>query len=374
MSVDFFIFAGEASGDIHGASLIKHLKEKIPSLTISAVAGPSMRKENIEVIMKTEDFQVMGLIDILFSFFSLMKKFFYLKKYILKTKPKIAVFIDYPGFNLRLERSLKKKGFQGKIVHYICPSVWAHGKKRIKLMEKYVDLLLTIFPFEKEIFKNTKVKAKYIGNPTFENINSYSYNKELFKEQYISIFPGSREQEIKRNLPLQLQSVKNSMQTNCKIAISSYHPKYNSFFNKQLTSMGIDNFIIVKSKDNYDLMKNTTLAIATSGTINLELALHNVPTIVTYFINTLDLFIVQKILKINLKYYCIVNIIENKLIFPELYGPNLSLDSLTSNINNFLLNKKNLENCQKDLNILKNNLFSLNPSKNAAKKLIKLLA
>ncbi|MBS0627154.1 MAG: lipid-A-disaccharide synthase, partial [Verrucomicrobia bacterium] len=145
---DLFIFAGEPSGDLHGEALIQNLRSLHPEITISGVGGPKMRAAGLDSILEMEQFQVMGFIAVFLSLPKLIRYFYFLAKTILFLKPKAVLFIDYPGFALRLERHLKKKHFKGKIIHYICPSVWAWGKKRIPLMEKTLDLLISIFPFE----------------------------------------------------------------------------------------------------------------------------------------------------------------------------------------------------------------------------------
>ena len=151
---NLFIFSGEASGDLHGAKLMQALKENRPDLQISGVGGPRMRAEGLKCVMNMEEFQVMGFIAVFRALPSLMRKFYFIAKTILKLNPKIVILIDYPGFNLRMARYLSKKKFPGKICQYVCPTVWAWGKKRIPLMEEHLDgeiapqsVLFRIAPF-----------------------------------------------------------------------------------------------------------------------------------------------------------------------------------------------------------------------------------
>ena len=162
MSSDLFIFVGEKSADLHGEKILQALKQLDPALHISGVAGPRMRKVGIECILPMEDFQVMGFIDVFLALPKLVRQFYFVADQILSSNPKAVLFIDYPGFNLRMAKHLRKKGYKGKLCHYICPSVWAWGKKRIPLMAKHLDLLLTILPFEKNYFADTDLQVAYV--------------------------------------------------------------------------------------------------------------------------------------------------------------------------------------------------------------------
>ena len=190
-----FIFAGEQSGDLHGSHLMRALKKEIPGCRFSGVAGPAMRVEGIESIFSMEKFAVMGFTDVIKAFPSLYKQFYQIRDYILTQKPDGVIFVDYPGFNLRMAKALRKKGYTGKLVHYICPSVWAWGKKRIDHMANSLDLLLTIYPFEADSFSHSSLPVKYIGNPLQEYISSYSYKNDWLDKlaikapSIISIFP-----------------------------------------------------------------------------------------------------------------------------------------------------------------------------------------
>lgn len=341
---DLFIFAAEDSADAFGHNLIKELLLINPNLKVLSVAGPRMRKFNITTLLKMENFQVMGFIDVLLAIPVLIKNFFYIRKSILKFNPKICVFIDYPDFNLLLEKSLRKKGYKNKLIHYVAPTVWAWRKKRVDFMAKYLDLLLTIFPFEKKYFSNTKLDVRYVGHPlVYDLIKNQKMNS---KKELIGIFPGSRKNEIKRNLPIQLLAAKKLLENNNNLIFGISVTNFdliNKIFKK--LNLNSKNFIFFEREKNYEFMGKLKFALATSGTITLELALYRVPTVVNYSIKPIDLFIARSILKINLPFYCMVNIIANKQIFFELYGPNLTVDNLIKYSNKFLFEDKTYKDC-----------------------------
>lgn len=330
MEADLFIFAGEPSGDLHGEKLLQALYEKNPNLKVMGVGGPKMRAVGMESIFFMEDFQVMGFIDVFLALPRLLRQFYAVRKAILKANPKTVVTIDYPGFNLRMAASLRKKGFKGKLCHYICPSVWAWGKKRIDVMADNLDLLLTILPFEKQCFAATSLKVEYVGHPLIQRIPSAASPSG---SRLVAIFPGSRRKEIERNLPLQLQAAKSlSLEyPDLKFGISVSDPEFLLLIEKIVEDAGLKTgheveFISPDHKEG--LMKNSFMAIAKSGTVTLELALYGIPTIVVYAISTLDVFLAKYIFRIRLPYYCLVNIIASREVFPELIGPALTEESL----------------------------------------------
>lgn len=317
-SLDLFIAAGELSGDVHGANLIEALLKLNPELKIGAVAGPRMRKLPIQTLFRMEDLKVMGFTDVIAALPRLIWMFFSIRNQILKLNPKGVVFIDYPGLHLRLERHLRRKGFSGKLIHFICPTVWAWGKKRIPIMAENLDLLLTIFPFEKECFSNTGLKVEYVGHPLTLSVAEFRPSNK-FSGKILAIFPGSRKSEIEKNLPLQLQVARRlkALDPTLQIAIS-----------KTQYEIDAPDALIVEPEGHYELMRSCHLAIATSGTVALELALHKTPTVVCFAIDKRDVFIAQKIFKIHLPFYAMPNIIAETQVFPELFGPHFTEENL----------------------------------------------
>ena len=179
---DLFIFAGEPSGDLHGEHLLENLKKKRPNLKIKGIGGPRMRAVGLECLLPMEEFQVMGFIDVLSSLPKLYRMFKKIRDEILSAKPSAVLFIDYPGFNLRMARSLKKRKSPSKLLQFVCPSVWAWGKGRIPLMEKNLDKLMTLLPFEPELFSHGSLDVEYVGHPLISRIESHQYDSQWRSE------------------------------------------------------------------------------------------------------------------------------------------------------------------------------------------------
>ncbi|SRR5581483_5740446 len=334
MPCDIFVFAGEKSADLHGEKLLLALRAKNPKLKISGVGGPRMRAVGMHSVLKMEDFQVMGFIDVFRALPKLIRQFYFIADHIQKLKPKAVIMIDYPGFNLRMAKHLKKKGFKGKLIHFICPSVWAWGKKRIPLMAENLDLLLSILPFEKKIFADTPLRVAFVGHPLSERIKNYPYKKPSLpsEKKIIALFPGSRKKEIDRNLGLQLDACRQLLleRSDLHIALSVSDERFLHEIQRILREKDWDesHLSLVPAEHSYELMQCAYFAIAKSGTVTLELAMHRVPTVVVYGVSRLDKIIAYDILRIRLPFYCLVNIIAQKEVFPELIGPSFSLENL----------------------------------------------
>lgn len=364
--MSLFIFAGEPSADLHGGALIQKIHEVCPDLAIFGVAGPHMRKAGLETVMEMERFQVMGFVDVALAFFRIARQFFTLRKLILERNPEVVLFIDYPGFNLAMEKSLRKKGFKGQICHYICPSVWAWGKKRIPRMEKTLDHLFTILPFEQKFFDPKKLDVRFVGHPLVQRVQNPVEPLDLGTDKpVLALFPGSREKELCRNLGKQLKVARRLKEQNPDliVAVSLSTPAFEERIRKEAEGLDI---VLIPSNKNYALMRRATVAIAKSGTVTLELALHGVPTVVTYGLSRLDLFIARDLLRIRLPYYCIVNIILEEELFPELFGPKLTETALFNETNKFLKSEEARQFCREKCENLRKILTKKDPAEEIA--------
>lgn len=347
---EIFIFAGEMSADLHGEKLIHSLRQKNPSIHIFGVGGPRMRRAGMECILPMEAFQVMGFIDVLLALPKLLKHLSFLKKTILKRNPETAIFIDYADFNMLLESKLRKKGYAGKLIHYISPSVWAWRKNRINTLSKNLDLLLVIYPFEVNCFAGTPLKVEYVGHPLVERLNQHDYQTNtLGSGPILSLFPGSRKKELVRNFPLMLQTISYLKIPSLTVAVSLCQPRFKPLLEEIARAQGFQHpLLFIPAEQSYELMKASHLALAKSGTVTLELALHHIPTAVLYKITPLDQWIGKNLFKIILPYYCIVNILLEKQVFPEFIGHDIAAETLARSLQELHDNPLKREICQQD--------------------------
>lgn len=363
-SKGLFLFAGETSGDLLGGKLVEALRQEDPSLEISGVGGPHMRKAGMKITHPMERFQVMGFSDVLKSLPRLYGDYRKIRNQILQKQPEGVVLIDYPDFNMHLAKALRKKGYKGKLIHYVCPSVWAWRKKRVHSLAATLDCLLSILPFEKEYFQNTSLPVQYVGHPLIGAIDSYIYDNEYpFPKDrpILAIFPGSRRQEIALNLPLQWQ-VAQQMKTHYVPVISVARPELMEEIQKHVD----DSAIFVPQDKRYELMRAASLALATSGTIVLEIGLHALPTVVTYQLASLNYLLGRYLFRIHLPFYTLVNIICNCEVFPEFIHKTLSVDEIADALHKL---EANSESCKQKCRELRKHLLDQDASREAAKKI-----
>jgi lipid-A-disaccharide synthase len=385
-SLSTFIFAGEKSGDLHGSGLMQALVHAVPDISFFGVGGPLMRKQGLNATLRMEDFEVMGLTDVLLSLPKLIKQFYFLRNEILRKKPPLVILIDYPGFNLRLAKALRAQGYQGKIVQYICPSVWAHGQHRIQLLADSFDLLLAILPFEPDYFKKTPLAVSYVGNPLLEYLSKYPY-KDNWKLPYgipedhrlAAIFPGSRQGEIERNLPflLKASALLKRDYPDLRFALSCAHENTSKLALPLSSALGLHihkDIFLVSSDHSYELMRDAHCAIAKSGTVALELALHECPTLVVYQLSWLNRLFAKQILKLDLPHYALPNIVAGERIFPELIETGFSSENIHTALKPLIESPLARESCQQGCKKIKSMLNLHTASHTAAKKIKEMLA
>jgi lipid-A-disaccharide synthase len=354
-----FVCAGETSGDVLGGKLIEALKQRVPSLTIRGVGGPLMRAAGMEITHPMERFQVMGFSDVFKALPRLYRDFHKIRNQILNQPPAAVVLIDYPDFNMRLAKALRKKGYRGKLIHYVCPSVWAWRKGRIKSLVKTLDGLLSILPFEKECFTQTPLSVTYVGHPLVAAIDTYTYDSAYplpAGKPVLAIFPGSRRHEIALNLPIQWEAAKKFPDYTPVISVA--RPE---LLEEIVKHVAPDAHFVPQEK-RYELMRAASLALATSGTIVLEIGLHAVPTVVTYQLATLNYLLGRYAFRIHLPFYTLVNIICEREVFPEFIHKELSPCEIAET-----LRRLDREKCREACWELRARLLDQNASQEAAK-------
>ncbi|HJN53753.1 MAG TPA: lipid-A-disaccharide synthase, partial [Flavobacteriaceae bacterium] len=277
----YYIIAGEASGDLHGSNLIEELKKLDINASFRCWGGDLMNKQTNNLAKHHKDFSHMGFLEVFLNIFSIIKNISYCKSDILNYNPDVIIYIDFPGFNLRIAEWAKNHGFKNH--YYISPQIWAWKESRIKLIKKVVDKMYVILPFEKEFYKERhNLDVSFVGHPLLDevyktnNLQESELEKKLVKEKTILLLPGSRDQEIKKLLPVMLSVV--SEFKDYKFIIGAAPSQKLSFYQNYIKSGNVE---IIQNKT-YELLKNCTAAIVTSGTATLETALFKVPQIVCY--------------------------------------------------------------------------------------------
>jgi len=313
----YYIIAGEASGDLHGANLLKALFKAEPDAEVRFWGGDLMQQVGGTLVKHYKDLAFMGFAEVITNLRTILKNIEFCKKDIKAFNPDVIIFIDYPGFNMRIAKWAKQQGFDTH--YYISPQIWAWKEGRIKAIKRDVNQMYVILPFEKDFYeKKHQYQVHYVGHPLLDEIEEFKKNQSgNFNEKHqlddrpiIALLPGSRKQEISRLLTEMLRIVNDYSQFQFVIAGA---PSLNAAFYQPFIKQENVKLIL---NDTYNLLNNAYAAIVTSGTATLETALFNVPQVVVYKGNEISYQIAKRI--INLKYISLVNLIMDEPIVTEL--------------------------------------------------------
>ena len=343
-----FVIAGEISGDNIAYNLLSDFI-KIKKYDIKGVGGQKLKKLGMSSIFQMERISLMGILEIVPKIPLLL---FLLRKTIIeiiKYNPDLLITIDAPGFNFRIAKKIKKLDPNIKILHVVAPTVWAWKASRAKKISNIIDHLFTLYFFEKKYFTTHNLKTTFVGHPLFSDLKKTSNNQNFKNEdKIISIYPGSRKNEIDMHLEkILIYLGKLDNKKNIKFQIIAVDLYY--YYIKNLVSgLSINLKIIILKSSKYKnySFKNSFLAVAVSGTITLELAMNLIPVICVYKLNHISYFLLKKMVKTD--YISLVNIIMKTKIIPELIQYDFNSKSFLKEVN-ALLKNKNKYNFQKKM-------------------------
>lgn len=314
----YYIIAGEASGDLHGSNLMKALLLQDVNAEFRFWGGDLMQNVSDTLVKHYRDLAFMGFLEVVMNISTIAKNLSFCKTDISAYNPDVIIFIDYPGFNLRIAKWAKQKGF--KTHYYISPQIWAWKESRINAIKRDVDSMYVILPFEKEFYEEKhNYPVEFVGHPLIDAIaNRTQVNEFEFRAEYelsdkpvIALLPGSRKQEIKKMLSIMLEVVKEFPKYQFVIAGAPSQDK--SFYEPFIK---IKNVAFISNRS-HDLLSVSYAALVTSGTATLETALFKVPEVVCYKGSWLSYQIGKRLVK-HIKFISLVNLIMNKEVVSEL--------------------------------------------------------
>ena len=333
----FLIIAGEPSGDRHAALLIEQLKKQYSSLEVCGIGGEEMAKAGVRLLYRMEQLAFLGLIEVIRHLPFIRKVSNSLLNWIKSEKPRAVILVDYPGFNLRLARLVKKTGIP--VIYYICPQLWAWGKHRVKKIKKYVNLPLVIFKFEEEFYSQFGIKATFVGHPLVEEI-SPNNNRAAFchhhsldpEKKIIALLPGSRLNEVIKILP-ELVKVAEMNQTDQKLqwAVGKTDSIPSEIYQKIIAE---NRFIKIVERDTHSLMKHAHVALVASGTATLETGFLETPMIVLYKVASFTYHIGKPLVKID--NISLVNIVLQQNVVPELIQNQVQAEQIDQELKRYL--------------------------------------
>jgi len=369
------IIAGEISGDLIGASLIKELK-RISSLQLNiyGIGGDKMQSEGMNVLYHIKKMAFLGFTEVVKHLPFIKKVQNELTELAEKEKIKTAVLIDYPGFNLSIAKKFKKIGM--KIVYYISPQLWAWGKRRIKKVRKYVDKMLVVFPFEEDFYRSSGVNVQFIGHPLVERVSEYKFltKDELYEKfgldkekEILLLMPGSRRHEIEKIFPPVMDAaLKIAAEFSFQIVVAGAPNMDESIY----FHAAAGSYKIIAGHT-YDLMKYANFGIIKSGTSTLEAGYFALPIVIVYKTSFITYLIGKNLVRLN--NIGMANIILEEKVVPELIQNEVNAENIFEKSKEILKNKERYNLIKKKLSAIKNKLGSVGASKRAAKSILALL-
>lgn len=357
-----FIVSGELSGDIHAKNLIQDFRQKYPECNIKFVGmgGSAMKSVGTEIIVDSSNLAIIGALEVLYKLRQILHAMRTIKQYLRNNPPDLLILIDYPGFNLRLAKIAKKMNI--KILYYICPQVWAWHQSRAKTMQRYIDMLAVIFPFEVKFYQQFQAKVILVRHPLLDTVKITLPSEQVYKllnldkqKPIIGLVPGSRNNEIKFILPTILQSAELIKQSipECQFVL----PLASSLDIKQIqqflqTYKHLDIRLI--QNQTYNTLNICKAIIATSGTVTLEIALLGIPLIVVYKLTQISYWLTKLLIKIP--YISLCNIVAEKSIVSELVQHQATPKNITYAVLKLLNDQEYYKNTQIELNNIRNKL------------------
>jgi lipid-A-disaccharide synthase len=356
----YYVLAGEASGDLHAANLIKEISLVDPQAQFRGFGGELMEQAGMMVLKHYRDLAFMGLVPVVMNIRTISKNFRFCEQDMLAFHPDVLILVDYPGFNLRMAKFAKAHGI--RTFYYISPKIWAWKEQRVHKVIAFVDEMFTILPFETEFYKKYNYPVNYVGNPLLDAILEkkmdpdfprFIAENDLPEKPILAVLPGSRKGEISVLLPTMLAAAANFPEYQCIIAgapnmgIEFYQP-----FMKE------SKVPVIWGKT-YEILTHSRAAIVSSGTATLETAILNVPQVVVY--------------RLTPKFVSLVNIILEKEAVKELIQWNFTLKNVIYELGNILDNQKNEKQMLADYQEMMIKLGEPGASKRAAELMVRKL-
>jgi lipid-A-disaccharide synthase len=311
-----YIISGESSGDTQGAVLMREIARLVPDAQFFGAGGPQMKKiAGGEFMDWTQEAGVVGLWDVIVKYPFFREKFYQMYREIRAFAPDAVIFVDYPGFNLRLAHYLRRQQFSGKLIFYISPQVWAWNRGRIPRMATFLDLMLCIFPFEKSLYETSGLKTEFVGHPMIEELDDRRI-QEPRSPDLVALLPGSRSREIKRIFPVMLETVKllRRKDESIRFEASAASEPAREIMRNLVAEMGLRD-LPIGLRNSVQLMQRAYVGMIASGTATLESSFYLLPFVLIYKVSWLTYLPGRLLIRVD--HLGMPNILAGKEIVPE---------------------------------------------------------
>lgn len=343
-----FLSAGEASGEHYGAMFIEALRKIDPGVEVFGMGGKRMEDLGCRCIVRSEDMAVMGLAEVIRHLPHIHRQYRLIKQSLREMRPDVAVLIDYPGFHLRVARDLHRLGIP--VVYFVSPQLWAWKKRRIKQVERYVDRMLVIFPFEEKFYRDHGVEATYVGHP-LADVPLPTISRSDFAAQYgldaskdwVGLLPGSRDKEIRLNLP-EIKKAADALKMDCEFLLpvaATLHAKHIAGIRRMIgVGSGTghsDTSRITLVNDARAALFHSRASVVASGTATIEAALIGNPFLVVYRVSAATYAVVRHI--VSVPFVAMVNLVAGRAVVPELIQDNFTATNVVTRLRELLMDE-----------------------------------
>ena len=366
----YFIIAGEQSGDLHGSNLVRGILDRDKSAEIQCWGGDLMADAGATLLVHYKKMAFMGFVAVVKNLGAIRKNLYICKEQILEFKPDVVIFIDYPGFNLRIAEFAKNEGF--RTFYYISPKLWAWNEGRVKKVKRFIDRMFIIFPFEEEFYRKHGISVRYYGNPlvdeTEKRIKSFPEKNEIFnsigleEQPVIALLAGSRRHEIEHVLPEMIKVIPSF--SGYRFILAGVKNIPDDFYKKIIGDAPV---LLVKEKT-YELLHISVGALVTSGTATLEAALIGSPQVVCYKGDFFSMVIALIVIKV--KYISLVNLIMGMETIKELVQYDLNEKNIITELKAILPGGDKRDKIIADYKVLKTKLGPAGASGRIAQEMV----
>lgn len=335
----YFLIAGEASGDLHAANLMRALRREDSEAEFRFYGGDLMQAVGGELLCHYRHLAYMGVVPVLLHLPAILRGMSDCKRHIREWQPDVVILVDYPGFNLKIARYVREAGIC-PVYYYISPKIWAWKEYRIRQIRRDVDRLFSILPFEVDFFeKKHHYPISYVGNPTVDEVDAYmrAHGRPAPDGHTIALLPGSRSQELKDNLSRMLRAAGPLTAEGYRLVVAMAPAQPRAFYEQLIARSGVERSRIeLVEGRTYEVLSRAGAALVTSGTATLETALFRVPQVVCYYIagGWLVSFLRRHLLKVP--FISLVNLVAGREVVPELVGPDMRPEVLVPSLRSIL--------------------------------------
>jgi len=350
MSKLLYVVAGEISGDAHGAGLLASLSTQVPDLKVRGVGGPQMSKLTGSGVRDwVEQAAVMGVWEVLKRYGWFREQFHAMLDEVRELRPEVLLLIDYPGFNLRFAKAVREALPETRIVYYVSPQVWAWNKKRIPLMARLLDQMICLFPFEVEIYEKAGLECAFVGHPLVDELEEQRLTGVQRDQQLVGLFPGSREREVARLLPMMLQAAARlrGERPELRFEVPAASDKLAVQIRNLIDEQDAGDWVEVTVGKSHSLMQRACCGVLASGTATLEAAFYRLPYCLVYKVAPLTYLIAKLVVKI--KTIGIVNILAGEHVVDEFIQHEANPQKVADSLNAFLAEPARREALQQRL-------------------------